>query len=149
MFHRFPGTYKYNTDSSTIRLLIPLSPAVICTYLFYVLIYVLNRFHSLDYLSESFDYLVISIRDMRFDAVRAVFHTIEHLIVAPALFTESIKRTVAEETVEILFVQSLMAWKVFAFFVAEESFGFVFHSHLFISGFIRWQNYTIIIIYSS
>lgn len=90
MFHRFPGDYKYNTDNRTIRQLIPPLPAVTCTYLLYVLIYVLNRFHCLDYLSESFDYLVISIRDMRLDAVRAVFYSIEHLKVAPAFFTESI-----------------------------------------------------------
>ena len=76
---------------------------------------------------------------MRLDAVRAVFYSIEHLKVAPAFFAESIKRAIAEETVEILFVQPLMTWKVFALLVIEESAGFVFHSHL---SFIRCLDYT-------
>ena len=44
---------------------------------------------------------------MRLDAVRAVFHTIEHLKIAPAFFSESIQRAVAEETVHLFY--ALMA----------------------------------------
>lgn len=64
---------------------------------------------------------------MRQLAVGAVLYSILRIVKIPAaLISKSIQRTVTEQTVEIFRICPFMAWKIFAFSVAEKRIVLVF-----------------------